>query len=281
MRSANTDVRCGKSARTAERRSPCMARNAIGCLLRRANRPLSTVTRQDRAVVSFSIGSIPVSVRPTFWLVALLLGWSLGDTTLLIAWVLIVFVSVLAHEMGHALTARRYGADVAITLTTFGGFTRWSMPERAMAPGRRALVAAAGSAVGIVLGLAVLGAFLITGPWPPLAGAIITMVVWVNVGWGVLNWLPIRLLDGGHLVMALLDLIAPRRAEGIAATVFIVTGLGAFAAALYYDLLFAALLAGFMTWAEIRRRLPARGEPHEPVEFSYDEPFEEPDHSAE
>lgn len=223
-------------------------------------------------MIRFSIGAIPISVRPTFWLVAVLLGWSLRDTTLLAAWVVIVFVSVLAHEMGHALTARRYGAEVSITLTTFGGFTRWSVSGGAMPPGRRAAVAAAGSAVGIVLGLAVLGVFLLTRPWPSPAETVITMVVWVNVGWGVLNWLPLRPLDGGHLVMALLDLVAPRRAEGIATGLFLLTGLGALAAALYFDLLFAAFLAGFMTWGEIRRRFPSPTPAAGPVDFSYEEP---------
>lgn len=222
-------------------------------------------------MIRFSLGSIPVTVRPTFWLVALLLGWTLGDRALLAAWVVIVFVSVLAHELGHALTARRYGADVSITLTTFGGFTRWSMGRGGMSPGRRAVIAAAGSGVGIVLGLSILGAYLLTRPWGATPETVVVLVVWVNVGWGVLNWLPIRPLDGGHLVLALLDLAVPRHAERIAAVVFLVTGLAALAAALYFDLIFAALLAGFMTWAEISRWFPSSGSP-QPLEFSYDEP---------
>lgn len=222
-------------------------------------------------MIRFSLGTIPVTVRPTFWLVALLLGWTLGDRALLAAWVAIVFVSVLAHELGHALTARRYGADVSITLTTFGGFTRWSMTEGSMSPGRRALVAAAGSGVGIVLGLAVLGAFFLTRPLGLTAETIFVLVVWVNVGWGVLNWLPIRPLDGGHMVLALLDLVVPRHADRIATVVFLVTGGAAFAAALYFQLFFAALLAGFMTWTEVSRWFPSSASP-QPLEFSYDEP---------
>lgn len=236
-------------------------------------------------MIRFTLGNIPVAVRPTFWLVALLLGWGLSDQRLLVAWVAIVFVSVLAHELGHALTARRYGADVSITLTTFGGFTRWNMGKGAMSPGRRALVAAAGSGVGIVFGLLVLGGFYLLRPAEPWAAAIITMVVWVNVGWGVLNWLPIRPLDGGHLVLALLDLVAPRRAEVIASVVFIVTGLAALGASLYFGFVFAALLAGFMTWTEISRRFPATAAAG-PAEFSYDEhrtpgASDDPDHSGE
>src|SRR5690606_12929917 len=126
--------------------------------------------------------------------------------------------------------------------------------------------------------LAVLGIFVSTRPWSPLAGAVVSMVVWVNVGWGVLNWLPIRPLDGGHLLLAFLEMVAPRRAGKIATGVFIVTGIAATGVALYFDLIFAAALAGFMTWAEFSRLTPARpARPTAPLEFSYDEPEEEPE----
>lgn len=222
-------------------------------------------------MLRFSLGAIPVTVRPTFWLVALLLGWSLANQmALLVVWVVVVFVSVLAHELGHALTARRYGADVSITLTTFGGFTRWSVNRGQMSPGRRALIAAAGSGVGIVLGLAVLGSYLLIRPSDPTVATVITLIVWVNVGWGVLNWLPIRPLDGGHMTLALLDLVAPKHADRIGTAVFVVTGAAALAAALYFELFFAAMLAGFMTWVEVSRRLPSSGST-EPIQFSYDD----------
>lgn len=227
-------------------------------------------------VIRFSLGGIPVTIRPSFWLVAFFLGFGL-ERTLLIAWVAIVFVSVLLHELGHALAARHYGADVSITLTTLGGLTRWSISEGSMSPGRRALVAAAGSATGIALGLAVLGSFYATRPWGNTAASIVMLVVWVNVGWGVLNWLPIRPLDGGHLVMALLDLVAPKRADRIASTVFLITSLGAVVAALYFRLLFAAALAGFMAWAEISRHISPGAAPlPDRFEFGDDSSSEEP-----
>lgn len=228
-------------------------------------------------MIRFDLVGIPVTVRPTFWLVAALLGFGLRDGPLLVVWVAVVFVSVLVHELGHALMARRYRAEVSITLTTFGGFTRWSMPRGEMSPGRRALIAAAGSAVGIVLGLAVLGGFLAMRPVSPTTASIVMMIVWVNVGWGVLNWLPIRPLDGGHLVLSFLDLIAPRSADRIAGVVFGVTTLAALAAALYFRFFFAAALAGFMAWAEISRYFPSRPDtPATPIVFGYDEEDPQP-----
>ncbi|CAN5833723.1 hypothetical protein BH23ACT5_BH23ACT5_04280 [soil metagenome] len=225
-------------------------------------------------MIRFSILGIPVKIRPTFWLVAGFLGFGIGDTRLLVVWVVIVFLSVLAHELGHALTARRFGAEVDITLTTLGGLTAWRLPQGEMTPGRRAIVAAAGSAVGIVLGLAILGAYLAVGSDGGTSAFVVTMIVWVNVGWGVLNWLPIRPLDGGHLVTSLLELAVPKRAERIADVIFMISSLAALAAAVRFRLFFVMALAALMLWWEVSRHLSFTGtaRPRGPVEFSYDEP---------
>jgi len=147
-------------------------------------------------VIHFSIGPLPVQVQPTFLLIAIFLGLRPGWTVPSLAlWVGIVFVSVLAHELGHALAARHYGATVEIELFLMGGVTRWSRLD--LAPARRVLIAAAGSTVGIVIGLttwALLGDAI--GTSAPLLGQAIFDVIWVNLGWGVLNWMPIRMPSG-------------------------------------------------------------------------------------
>jgi Zn-dependent protease len=221
-------------------------------------------------VIKFSVGGIPVAVRPSFWIVAGLLGFGLEGAEMVAIWIAIVFVSVLAHELGHALTARRFGAEVAITLTTLGGLTSWRAPEGKIPPGRRAAVAAAGSGVGIVLGLIVLAGYLLVNPPGRQLAEVVTMIVWVNVGWGVLNWLPIRPLDGGHLLTSLLDMVAPTRADKIANFIFLLTSVLALAAALYFRLVFVAILAAFMAWSEIGGYLGSAPS-SDPVVFSYDE----------
>lgn len=229
-------------------------------------------------VIRFSLGGIPVSVRPTFWLVAGLLGYGLEGPELVAAWVAIVFVSVLAHELGHALVARGLGAEVAITLTTMGGLTSWRAPEGHLSPGRRAAVAAAGSAVGIVLGLTVLGVYVLLDPTSPTLELVVRMIVWVNVGWGVLNWLPIRPLDGGHLLSSLLDMVVPRKSDRVADVIFLVMSVLALAAALYFRFVFVAVLAAFMAWSEVSRHF-SPSSAAAPAVFSYDD--HEPDPAGE
>lgn len=195
---------------------------------------------------------MPVTVRASFLLIAALIGFTgVGEIEETIAWIVIVFVSILIHELGHAFTARRYGSAVAIELNGLGGLTRWSAKDGELTPGRRALIAAAGSAVGLVFGGVVWLVASRFGPYEPLLAFILESTIYVNVFWGLLNWLPIRPLDGGHLLESLLDQLAPSRAEMIARVVFTVTAAGALAFALWFRLVFVAVLAGWLLLSEL------------------------------
>src|SRR5690606_5198978 len=124
-RSARISFKRGKSARTAVRRSSCMI-GMVPAPTRglSADSALNDPDGEDEGVIRFSIDGIPVTVRPSFWLVALLLGWGVASRTLLVAWVVVVFVSVLAHDLGYAMTARRLGGGVSNSLATLEGLTR-------------------------------------------------------------------------------------------------------------------------------------------------------------
>src|SRR4051812_45471105 len=74
---------------------------------------------------SFSIGSIPVTVDPSFFLIILLLGINPIDLqpVLILSWVGIAFASVLFHELGHAVAFRTFGVQPSVTLYGMGGLT--------------------------------------------------------------------------------------------------------------------------------------------------------------
>ena len=222
-------------------------------------------------MLRFRLFDIPTSVRPSFLLVAALLGFNLGDLRFIAAWVGIVFVSILIHELGHALTARRLGAEVTIELNGVGGLTRWAVPAGELSPGRRALVAASGSFVGVVFGGLV---WLIApqfGPYEALPRFVVSNLIVVNLFWGLLNWLPIRPLDGGHLLMSLLDKLSPDRAPFIARIVFMVTSAAALALSFSLRLPIIGFLAGWLLLAEISAGRPRR--PAQPIPtLSYDDP---------
>ena len=224
-------------------------------------------------LLSFRLFRIPVTVYPSFLLIALALGWFSGFTRfdLMAAWVVIVFVSIVVHELGHALTARGFGAQVEVELNGLGGLTRWGNTDAELAPGRRAIVAAAGSASGFLFGGGVWVVSQSLGPFFGLGGFAVRLVIYVNVVWGLLNWLPIRPLDGGHLLTALLAKVAPRRGEAVARVLFTVTAGLALVAAFRLQLIFVGILAGWMLLNELgmgQRRQPGVGVPT----LSYEEP---------
>ncbi|MGH8873128.1 MAG: site-2 protease family protein [Acidimicrobiia bacterium] len=222
-------------------------------------------------MLSFPLFGIPVTIHPSFLLIAAFLGLSSGQLSLLVAWVGIVFVSILVHELGHAVLARAFGAEVEIELNAIGGLTSWSAPEEELGPGRRALVAAAGSGVGLLFGGLVLAFKQLTAPHGELAGFIVDYLILVNVYWGLFNWLPIRPLDGGHLFTSLLQKVTPAKADRIANVVFFVTAAGALGAALWSGRLLLALLAGWLVMGELARGRPRR--PPTPIpRMSFDDP---------
>lgn len=209
-------------------------------------------------VLRFRLFNMPVTVRGSFLLIALFIGFagardfsSSRDITRAVAWVSVIFVSILVHELGHAFTARMFGSQVAIELNGLGGLTRWTAPDGELTPGRRALVAAAGSATGLLFGGLVWLVAAQFGPYQPLTAFVLEMLVYVNVFWGLLNWLPIRPLDGGHLLESFLDRFIPHRADLIARIVFTGTAAAAVAFAIWQDRLFIAVLAGWLLLSEL------------------------------
>jgi len=168
------------------------------------------------------VAGIDVFLHPTFLLLLAYVGMLEGgiESILLVS---AGFGCVLLHELGHALTARRFGIDTAdITLYPIGGVARLRRMPRA--PGAELLIALAGPAVNvaIVFGLAVARGFGLFGsPWSPGPLTVLAdELILINVGLALFNLIPAFPMDGGRVLRALLSgWIGRVRATMIAASI--------------------------------------------------------------
>jgi len=123
--------------------------------------------------------------------------WVIGITS-----ALLLFVTVLIHEMAHALVARRRGLEVPrITLFIFGGMSH--MQRQPATPGEEFQIAAAGPATSFVIALVTGIAALLLRDVNDKAEAVLFYLAFVNVALGVFNFLPGFPLDGGRVLRSI------------------------------------------------------------------------------
>src|SRR5690625_1005818 len=125
-----------------------------------------------------------------------------------LAFIIAIFGSVLLHEFGHALAAKRYGIETPdITLLPIGGVARLErLPER---PKEELVVAVAGPAVNVVIVAVLYVGLLLTGrPGMPggfalIGGNFFAQLIAVNVWLVLFNIIPAFPMDGGRILRAL------------------------------------------------------------------------------
>jgi stage IV sporulation protein FB len=217
--------------------------------------------------LDFRIGSIPVSVHGSFLLMTAFLGFSAGSLRGIVQWIVVVFVGVLLHELGHALVGRSFGLAPRIDLLGFGGLTSWTGGRSRLPAAKGIAISLAGPFTGLAIGLGTILLVRMRAGLPPLGifnpevtwsdmqgdplsfldqdewGSLVKNIVWVNGGWGVLNLLPILPMDGGNVLLQALGWgmkgNAERPARIVSCALAALLALGA----LRIDWRFAALLA--------------------------------------
>ncbi len=190
----------------------------------------------DRSLKLGKVFGIPVSIHWTF---TLLLIWIFGssiyrgasiETALWsVVYVLILFLCVFLHELGHALMAKKYGIITrSIVLLPIGGVA--SLEKIPSEPKQEIAVALAGPAVNVVISLGLFVYHLIVG-FPTIdaeagfqlqASNMPFMVMVANIFLGVFNLLPAFPMDGGRVLRAILA-IRMNRERATAAAVRVAT----------------------------------------------------------
>jgi Zn-dependent protease len=224
----------------------------------------------------FTILGFPTRVTWLFWVVSAALGYdaamgmqrlyaaqfqvNVHFALLLAIWVGVTLVSILVHELGHALAFRFYGIGCHIVLYQMGGLAIpgagnvWSNMgyRRRLRHWDEIVISAAGPAIQLVLALIVGTIAILCGifvrefawmaplldmrlslPKDPFVYSFVRFMVTINVWWAVLNLLPIYPLDGGQIVQHLVGMV--RRTSGLVEAHMIGAVLGALVAVWFFQ----------------------------------------------
>jgi Zn-dependent protease len=233
--------------------------------------------------LQFSLLGIPVRVHPFFWLTALILGSGgiipgLQPMAQMLMWIGVVFVSIVVHEMGHALAIRYYGWRPRITLYAFGGLAAYdrrynssfsSYRRKGDTTAAQIIISFAGPAAGFLLAGLVIAAMFATNRqidfpifrWEvtfgrgasPITDSIwLFLLIWqvlaVNIYWGLMNLLPVFPLDGGKISRELFMSLSPRDGyqQSLMVSIFVGGGLALYGA--YQEDWWLAILFGMLAY---------------------------------
>jgi len=189
------------------------------------------------------IFGVDLRVHWTFWLLVILVLWSYSGSpramALGLAWIAVIFGSVIVHELAHCVVARGRGAVVKdILLMPLGGLSELDrMPSSAQDELAIAIVGPLTS-FGLAALAALGGLALHVSLWPPtlFTGSWIARIMWLNVVLGAFNMLPALPMDGGRVLRASLARHRdPREATRVAVKVARAVALVMIAGGLVYD----------------------------------------------
>ncbi len=170
---------------------------------------------------------IPFYIHPSWFLVLGLVAWSYssglaaqfpqlaGGVALLLGLMtaLLLFASVVAHELGHSFVAIRQGIDVkSITLFIFGGLA--SLEKESKTPAEAFWVAIAGPLVSLLLSGVITGIGIASAASGLLA-AILGVLATVNLALALFNLIPGLPLDGGNILKAIVWKITGNPYKGV------------------------------------------------------------------
>ena len=148
-------------------------------------------------------GRIPIMIHPFFWLFAALIGWLYGQSLMgMLIWIGIIFISVLFHEYGHALTAVAFRQKARIQLVALGGLTMYDGGPP-LKYWQQFLIVLNGPLFGF--GLCLLATLALKLQLSPIWLGIFKATQVANLFWSIVNLFPVIPLDGGQLLRIALE----------------------------------------------------------------------------
>lgn len=200
-------------------------------------------------MLQFTLFGFPIRIHWMFWLVGCLLTFHLvtsskpQDLQKLAVWLIVFFISILWHELGHAFAMRKYGGRPDILLYGMGGvcssvgrYTR----KQSM------IISAAGPAAGFSLALV---AYFLLHTSPVMNSYFVLYALkkmfFINLVWTMLNLLPIQPLDGGQIFRSFMSKTNPSLVPKVG---MITGGIVAVLSLIFLNSLFMALMFGYLAY---------------------------------
>ena len=227
--------------------------------------------------LNFQLLGIPVRISPFFWLIALILGQALaGNPTLLLIWIVVLFMSILLHEFGHALAFRYFGIHSHVVLYHLGGLAVPDDVSSTFRTGRsldsrsHIIVSAAGPGAQLLLSVIIILLVQTAGhavPFPlpfleqllPVHGGdpipvmslrfLVQSLLFVNILWALVNLMPIYPLDGGQIARELFLLYGGGQGIKYSLVLSILTGAGLAIYGLRSGHIFLAIMFGMLAYS--------------------------------
>jgi stage IV sporulation protein FB len=233
--------------------------------------------------IHFRLLGLPIRIHPFFWLVAAILGANSGGALEVLIWVVAVLISILIHELGHALVIKAFGLHPWIVLYGMGGLTirdpAESYNSKANTPLGQISISLAGPMAGFILAAVLLGVLYVVGfgqeigyGWPlklqpfwmdaanmtvsnsgkimfSRRAELVNDIFFICTFWGLVNLLPIYPLDGGHIVREILLYFNPQQGvqQSLILSIFTAVLVAAFGLVKLNDYYMAAFFA-FMAY---------------------------------
>lgn len=151
-------------------------------------------------------GKIPITIYPSFWIVSALIGFIYSQSIIgTLIWVSVIFISVLFHELGHAITALLFGYVPRIELVAMGGATYHE--GEGLPFWRRFFIIFNGPFFGFILFIIATLLLQVKALYLSQVASILTLIQVVNLFWTLVNLIPVIPLDGGQLLRCVLEAI--------------------------------------------------------------------------
>lgn len=198
-----------------------------------------------------ALNKISIVIHPLFLLTAGLIGWlNTMNVVGTLIWMVVIFISILVHEYGHALTAIAFGQKAEINLVALGGLTK--RDGKKLSLWKEFLIVLDGPLAGFLLCLVAYLASSWLKPESVLLKQTLQIAIFINFFWTIVNLLPIHPLDGGQLLAIILEGIFGIRGYKAALFISFLLGLAISIAFFAYHMVLAGALFTMLTFESFR-----------------------------